>query len=418
MSRGREPSAAVMGLGAVSSFGAGAEPLWEGVLRGLTASSASPLSARGIETPRIAATLGDRIAALIEKEVDPRFLRRLADISRTSVAAAVLSLKSAGGGGRTDAMGEDALRDATAVILGTCYGASRYHFDYYEKVHRGRLKDASPLLFSESVMNAAPGHISIYLRLRGATLALAGGEEVGLMAVADAADRIRLGDAAAALAGGAEEYCDFVHAALGSRGIVSGDVGEPWSGSARGTFLAEGAAILFLEDARGIARRGAAPLALVAGVGAARSEQKLEGAAGAVERAVSLALEEAGADAADVGLAVTSASGGPHDLAEAAGIARALGASGSPARQPIVLAAPKSALGEGFAFTSAAAALVAVKALAEGTAPPTAALASRPPGLPPGLRVLREPEPLRCGHALAVATSRLGNAVAVLFRRR
>jgi 3-oxoacyl-(acyl-carrier-protein) synthase len=400
----------VTGLGAVSALGLGAEELWSALLAGRVGAGPSPPSPRGIPVPALAGTLGE-VGKRIDDVADPRYLRRLAAISRSTVAAAALACR-----GRQGDKSSDAFREATGVLVGTSYGASSYHFEYYEKLFRNGLRDASPLLFSESVMNAAPGHVSLYLKLRGASAALVGGEEAGLTALADALDRIRLGDARAVLAGGAEEYCDFVHAGLARAGIAGGERGEPFAGTERGSFFAEGAALLLLEEAAGARADGLEALAVLAGAGAARAGG-VEDMPAAVEKAVRRALADAGVEPASVGLVVSSASGGPLDRAEALGLERALGGTGE---GPIYVAAPKANLGEGFAFTSAVEALVAALAVARGVVPPGLAGeagSAAPADLPPGFAMPGRPVETPLAAALAVSLNRLGNAVAVVFRR-
>jgi 3-oxoacyl-[acyl-carrier-protein] synthase II len=224
-----------------------------------------------------------------------------------------------------------------------------------------------------------------------------------------------VGDAGAVLAGGAEEYCDFVHAALASHNFISARPGEPYAGEDRPSFLSEGAAIVLLED-EGALPRGARPLAEVAGMGSSRARDDRAGGgpsgARAVETAVRRALETSGLEAAAVDLIVSSASGGEGDAAEAEGLARAF--SSRDRRAPCPVAACKAALGEGFAFSSALEALVAVKALLEQVIPPT--LGSAEPALLPRPFVLhRTATPARLRNALAVSLNRRGAAVAVVF---
>jgi len=398
------PEVAVTGLGAVSAAGIGARELWDGLLAGKPLCRPAPPSARGIPLPGEAGVLGE-ISARIDDIVAPRFLRRVSTITRYSLGAAALALKEAAGPGLPPGRLDD-----TAVLLGTSYGSAEYHFEYYERLFRNGIKDASPLLFSESVMNAAPGHLSIVLGLRGPTLAVMGGEEAGLAAIADGIDRLRLREAGAALAGGAEEYCDFVHAALAGRGIVSGERAQPFSGAERGSFLGEGAAVLVLERAEDARSRGAPILALAAGCGFARGFDGGEAGSRAVEAAIRSALRDARCAPEDVDLVVSSARGGALDADEASGIERALGTARS---DPRWIIAPKAVLGEGFAFTSAVEALVAVKAIAEGVVPPGPG--GPAPGAPRGMVFPASPVEARIGRALAVSLNLKKAAVAVVF---
>ena len=138
----------------------------------------------------------------------------------------------------------------------------------------------------------------------------------------------------------------------------------------------------------------------------------------AVERAIRTALLEAEVSPQEVDLVVTSAGGTVVDGYEAEGIARALDTrSRAGGGRELPLAAPKAALGEAFACSSAAQALVGVKALVEGVVPPL-------PGrscaidLPAGLSIAHEPLRKNLEHALVVSVSTRGNAVAVLLSRR
>jgi 3-oxoacyl-[acyl-carrier-protein] synthase II len=395
----------ICGLGIVSPLGVGVDEVWKRLLAGERGLDDAPESSRQIPTPRYAATV-DRFSSDLDQLVAHRSLRRVSQLSRYCVGASALAAPRSLGDSSEVAF---PCADDTAVILGTCYGSSRYHFDYYEKLFSGGLREASPLLFSECVMNAASGHVALFHGVRGASLALVGGEEVGLTAIAEAADRLRLGDARAALAGGADEYCDFVHAALSSREFVGDEATVPFASSAAIPFLSEGAAILYLErdDVDGAGE----PLARWLGWGMVRG--RADTASAAVRGAVRRALDDANVSPADIDLVVVGASGAALDATELGSVASVID---EPGERDVVVACPNAAFGEGFAFTSGAQAIVAVKALSEGVVPPTP-LAERPSSLPaswtiPGTPLARE---LRC--ALAVKVTRRGSAVAVVMGR-
>ena len=410
----------VSGLGLVSPLGIGVEESWARLLAGDCALGNSPPSSRAIPVPPRAATLSE-LAGDLEASTGAPSLRRVSNLSRYAVAAASEAFLGPGGGRPAGAGGEvdgrsASDRDDTCVLLGSAYGSSQYHFEFYERLARGGIREASPLLFSESVMNAAPGHVSLQLKLRGASLALVGGEEVGLTAVAEGARRVRLGEGRVVLAGGADEYCDFVHAALGRLGLVSAEMGRPYSGDGPASFYSEGAAMLLLEE-EGSLPPDATPLAEVAGWGMSRAvEGGPRGArrgARAVELAAREALEGSGIEAGAVDLVVASAGGGPGDAAEAEGLARALG--GRDPRRPCPVVAVKAALGEGHAFSSGAQAVVAVKAIFERRVPPTPGDV-RTPLLPDGFSIARAADARPLRSALAVSVNRRGAATAVLFR--
>jgi 3-oxoacyl-[acyl-carrier-protein] synthase II len=390
---------AIRGTGIVSAHGVGTDEFWARLLDGTCSAMASPPSSRGIPVPPLAASLDAREEE-IQALVDGRSLRRVSALSRASVAAAVLAF-----GGETGRPPAAFPCEDAAVVLGTAFGSSRYHFEYYENLFRGGVRDASPLLFSESVMNAASGRVSLYFGLKGASLALVGGEEIGLTAIADAADRILTGEASAGLAGGAEEYCDFLHAGLARRGYIG-------AGSGDGSVFAEGAAILWLERD---ALHERARSIYIDGWGAGRSSRTAataeERGREAVELAVRAAFESGRAVPDEVDLVVLSAATPAAISGNLDGVARAIEARRDADR---LVWAPKLALGEGFGFTSAALVALAARAITEGVVPPQP-LGAESIRLPLAWRLSRTPVHAPLRSALIVAVNRRGGAVALFL---
>ena len=172
----QRPRVVVTGVGVVSPFGLGVDVLWGALLECQSAQRPTPESVRGIPVPATAGVLVEERDAARDLLASRR-LRRVSDLSLTSVAAAQLAMEEAGqwptpdGGSSDDA----SRRAAPAVLLGTSFGSSQYHFDYYEKIYEGGLRAASPLLFPESVMNSASGHPAPHFGLRGPSQGPVGG---------------------------------------------------------------------------------------------------------------------------------------------------------------------------------------------------------------------------------------------------
>ncbi len=184
-----------------------------------------------------------------ERWVDPRAVRKVSILSRHAVAAARLALDDA-------RFGDDLPRDEGSVCLGSAFGSAGYHLEYHEALHRTGGRGGSALLFSECVFNSACGHVSRALGLRGANHALVGGEDVGLAAIALGADRVASGATPLVVAGGAEEHSDLIHASLRAEGLL--DPADPF---------AEGAAFVVVEDEEAARRRGASIRARILGSG-------------------------------------------------------------------------------------------------------------------------------------------------------
>jgi 3-oxoacyl-[acyl-carrier-protein] synthase II len=147
-----------------------------------------------------------------------------------------------------------------------------------------------------------------------------------------------------------------------------------------GFALAEGAALLMLEEGTAAAARGATVLAEVQGHGAAFDPAGSEaGAAQAVARAVRIALADAGIGPGEIDAVSLSANGSPTgDRAEAAGLAAALGngAAGLP------VTAIKSMLGEALGASGGFQAVALLGTFREGSLPGVLGLAATEAGFP------------------------------------
>lgn len=256
------------------------------------------------------------------------------------------------------------------LVLGTMYCSVRTIAEFDRRAVQAGPSHASPLDFANSVINAAAGQAAIWHGLPGVNSTISADAASGLMALSTAADLIRTGRSGALLAGGVEELClesfvSFLHA-----GRLAGANGHgrpvPFDARRDGMALAEGAAILALEEAGEAERRGAPVLAEVLGHGTAFDPTGGEQAADAMARAVRLALDDAGLRPEDIDAVSAGANGGvEEDRQEAAGIAAALGErAGS-----VPVTAVKSMLGEALGAAGALQAVAALGTLADGVLP-------------------------------------------------
>ncbi|MBV8199332.1 MAG: beta-ketoacyl synthase chain length factor [Acidobacteria bacterium] len=309
------------------------------------------------------------------------------------------------------------------LVIGTTFCSVRTIAEFDRRALRLGPSHASPLDFANSVINAAAGQAAIWHGLRGVNSTVAAGEASGLLAISQAAELVRSGRAAAVLAGGAEELCfeSFFGYARAGRLCGAAAPGEPerpvpFDARRNGFSLAEGAALLMLEDAGAAAARGAAVRAEVLGWGAAFALDAGEASlAAAVERAVRLALADAGTAPAEIGCLSASASGSREvDRAEALGVAAAL--DGRAADLPVT--AIKAMLGEGLGVSGAWQALDLVATLADGVLPGIAGLARPEAGLPlPGISAAatRTLAPAERRRALLTAVGADGHCAALVL---
>jgi 3-oxoacyl-[acyl-carrier-protein] synthase II len=193
----------------------------------------------------------------------------------------------------------------------------------------------------------------------------------GTHAVALAASWIRAGRADVVLAGGTDLLCRFVVAGFNCLRATS-DVSRPFDAHRKGLVLGEGAAVLVVESEAHAAARRARVLAIVAGCGAAADAVHMtapdrEGAGAA--RAIRAALEDAGRTPADVGFVSAHGTGTPYnDAMEAAALTRVFGAGRVPVNSI------KGAVGHTLGAAGALEAVLCVRVLETGVAPPTAGL--------------------------------------------
>jgi 3-oxoacyl-[acyl-carrier-protein] synthase II len=381
----------VTGLGTVGACGAGGA-----ALAAALAAGAPRLS----EVDRAAGyhrSGGARLACLahgvsLAPWLAPAEARRMSPPSKLAVAAARMALAEAGAA--------DEGEESTAVVLATTFGPSSYTEGMLKQIFLDSPESVSPFLFTESVANAAAAQVGIACRARGPNVTIAQREAGALLAVGRGAAEVAAGRVRRALVGVVEEMTPLLHAVLdrfGALARANGDGEErarPLDRRRNGYLAAEGATVLVLEREEDAARRGARPLAKVAGWGSAFDPTAPphgwgEGEAG-LARALGRALARAGAAVPDVGRIVSGASGARGgDRLEARTLRAAWGEAPLP---PLV--APKAVTGEhggGFLAAAVLAAAGAPVAAPAGFTPDPALGVSPANGAPlpaPGLTLI------------------------------
>lgn len=137
------------------------------------------------------------------------------------------------------------------LVLGTAFGCFLTNAAYQRRFAAGGPPAASPRLFAATVSNAAAGELAIAYRLGGPAITLTAGGVAGLAAVGHGVDLIRSGHAKVLVAGGMDAVDESLERWIGAGGLPSG------------TAIAEGAAVVVLEDAEHARARGASAQAIV-----------------------------------------------------------------------------------------------------------------------------------------------------------
>lgn len=323
-------SAYVAGTGWVTPLGTGVPEVWDRLLRGDEAKPepiCDPIGKKVYIAFRIPGE------ALTNLPSHPR-LRRASAISRFAAAAGLLALADA----KLPVDADTAKR--IALVFAIANGGVIYTKRFYHDVVASGADAASPLLFPETVFNAAASHLAALIGVTGTSYTVVGDGAVGLLAMKMAEDLLADQDIDYCLVVGAEEadwlLCD---ACQKWRLLRSTPPIEPFNKPAKGTILSEGAGAVLL------ARSGTVKLDQ-AHSGHYSKRKKAPGALTAVVQEMALP-EQA--------VVIGSANGTFVDEVEADVISRVL--PGAP------VYAPKGALGEGVAAAGLWQVIVATQVL-------------------------------------------------------
>jgi 3-oxoacyl-(acyl-carrier-protein) synthase len=234
-----------------------------------------------------------------------------------------------------------------ALIFAVANGGVIYTKRFYSDIVNTGADTASPLLFPETVFNAAASPLAAIIGLTATTYTVVGDGTIGLTAIKMAEDLLENREFEYCLIVAAEEadwlLCDAYQK---WRLLRSGPPLEVFQGKSRGTILSEGAGAVLLG------RRG--PIRLEATVAGAHFTKRSE-APGALAQA----LTKIGApmDA----IVISSANGTFIDAAEMAAVRHVA--------PKAVLYSPKEALGEGVAASALWQVIVARQCLSTGRIP-------------------------------------------------
>jgi len=400
-------SVVITGTGAVSPLGDRLDVIFAALCAGTRALSAPSVFAADM----VPGVLVAEVPAFNPQQYIPT--GNLRPLDRTGRLALVgLDLALADAGWTVERRAEQPL----GMSVGTMFCSVKTIAEFDRRAQQAGPEYASPMDFSNTVLNAAAGQAAIWEKLRGMNTTIAAGSSSGAQAIGYAFDQIRTGRADALVAGGVEEVCfESAHAfaqaarlttAAGRRGVVS-----PFDAARDGTALGEGAAFLVLEDEACAHARGARILGRVLGWSSGFDPDVRDAqvpVSGAVLASViRAALADADVQADAIGLVESSASGMPAlDAREAAAIADVFGT-----RVPV--GAVKSMLGESLGASGAFQTLVALQALRDGRQPGIAGLSQLDAAL--SIDAAPTPRAVRATRALVTSLAHEGNCCAIVL---
>lgn len=362
----------VTGTGVISPVGNSVESFWTNLIDGYC----------GIDVITSFPTddLPVKVAGLVkdfdpsEYEIEAPFARKQDKFTLYAVAAAWQAMKQAGLSAAEDG-NIDPFR--LGVYVGSGIGGFTTQVRETEKLLTDGPKWVSPLFIPTIIANIAAGNIAIRNKACGPSLPVVTACATSTNAIGEAYRAIKHGYADAIIAGGTEAcviplgIAGFANARALSRSEDPKYASLPFNRNRGGFVMAEGAAILVLEEYEHAVARGAEIIAEVCGYGntcdayhvtAPRPDGKTQAAA------IRMALDEAGYSSDDV-LYINAHGTGTalNDTSETEAFKLALGDDAYKAH----ISSTKSAMGHLLGAAGAVEALAAILALKNSMIPPT-----------------------------------------------
>ncbi|MBL9147239.1 MAG: beta-ketoacyl-ACP synthase II [Phycisphaerae bacterium] len=363
----------VTGLGAVSDIGHTAKAMWESMKAGR--SGVSPIQAfeQSVDwTVRFAGEVKNWECTC----VDGREQKRMDRFCLLGMGAAEDAVLDCG----IDFHAGDPYR--RGVVIGSGIGGILTIEEGHTKLIKNGPGRISPFTVPRLMVNACAGNVSIRHNLKGANSATATACATSGHAIGHAYHFIQRGDADVMLAGGSEAavgpLCIGSFAAmkaLSTRNDAPEKASRPFDRDRDGFVLAEGAAVLVLEELEHAKKRGAKIYAEVVGFGSSGDAFHIaapdEQGAGAF-RAMQLAMADAQINLADVGYINAHGTSTPlGDAAEVAAIKRLFGDLAKASSGSLSVSSTKSMTGHCLGAAGGIESVATVMAIKEGILPPT-----------------------------------------------
>lgn len=361
----------ITGMGAVTPLGNDPATFWSRLVAG----ESGVRTIGGFDPARLTSRIAGEVQAFDPGDVlDRKEQRRNDRVTQFALVAARQAMDQAGLPGRL----EGTLAEETGAIIGSGLGGSTTLFDQI-LVYAERGPDRiSPFFVPMVIANMAAGQVAIATGALGPNYATVSACATAGHAIGESTETILRGDAEMMLAGGTEAPVveGLVGAfaamrALSTRNDDPAGASRPFDQGRDGFVIAEGAAVLVLEEVGHAERRGATILAEVCGYAATADASHITlpapGGVGAL-RAARRALVKAGIEAAEVDHISAHATSTPEgDPAELAAFRSLLGDRAS----AVSITATKGAIGHTLGAAGGIGAVATVMAMREGRVPPT-----------------------------------------------
>ena len=365
----------VTGMGVVSPIGNDVGTYWKNLLEGACGIDFITYFPTDDLPVKIAGQVKDFNPS--DYDIEPAFARKQDKFTLYAVAAAWQAVKESRISSAEDG-NVDPFR--LGVYVGSGIGGFNTQMRETEKLFNEGAKWVSPLLIPTMISNIAAGNIAIRNNACGPCLPVVTACATSTHAIGEAYRAIKHGYADAIITGGTEaaivplSIAGFANAKALSRSEDPKRASLPFNKNRGGFVMAEGAAMLVLEEYEHAVARGAEIIAEVCGYGntcdahhvtAPRPDGKTQAAA------IRQALDEAGYNSEDV-LYINAHGTGTalNDTSETAAFKLALGGNAYKAHVSSI----KGSVGHMLGAAGAVEAVASVLALKNGIVPPTVGL--------------------------------------------
>lgn len=282
----------ITGIGVVSPIGCGRDAFRQGLSEGK--SGIRPIDR--FDTAKFSSKLSALVDGFNARKLAPTLDVRRADLlTRYAMVAAGLAFQDS----KFDLRTADC--DRLGLVMGLTYGSITVQDDFQSSLIKDGVERMSAKYFPAMVVSTIGGQVSQAFKLRGVNNTVVDGITSGLTALVHAYDLLRNDaqqDAIAVVA--ADEVGSLFHEVFERRGWLAKDSDgallNPY-GRGHGYIVGEGGGALILERASSARKRGAKPLAKIAGVGATTdsySFRDLNPNATYLSHALTSAMKEAG----------------------------------------------------------------------------------------------------------------------------
>jgi 3-oxoacyl-[acyl-carrier-protein] synthase-1 len=385
-----EHNIAITGLSAICASGNNPGEIFDSLLKGEVAIS----EIQGWDIERWPCRAGGVIGLTPRQLIDDRKLLKL--IKKTDmigIYAAEQALQSAGiSGYRTtlDGSAEESFAERFGVYAGTSAGHYDTQYDFLPLIEEAKRslqvfgeklsESVSPMWLLRNLPNNVVCHVGIRNNLKGANACITNHGTSGSLAIIEAFEGLRIGDADRAVAVGHEAPVEAQTILYYQKaGLLTEASLTPFDAHRSGSLLGEGGAALVLETEQAAAERSAPIHGTILGKGCSSEAQgllpvRLDG--DGIVRAIHLALEQAGLEARQIGMIVCHGNGTKtSDHSEGVAIRTVFGAGTPP------ITCFKWAFGHPLSASGSIDTVLALTALERGIVPGIASLKAVDPAL-------------------------------------